>query len=383
MLRKRLGTIALFIPELETGGAERQLIELAKALDKEAWKVLILTLRPSTSAPADAGGTNGIEFFHLSGGNRLYSGYGLLRILAKENVNILHSYLMGAQYYSFFASLFFRNVKFIFSIRDSRSYAEYDKTKGKIFNWMLKRFSHRIGCLIFNSRAGFESKKSLVPSEKVRIIPNGIDTRRFHPDRSCRASLRAEIGAQENDLLVGALGNVNVYKDYATFIRAAKIIQERMENVRFVLIGKDGSELGREMKGMAKKIGLDPVFHFLGHRKNADRLLAGLDVLCSSSVTESFSNAICEGMACGIPCVATDVGDSALIVGDTGIVVPPRSPGLLADGILRLLQLDPVARENLGKAARSKIIRDYSMQNMVADTEEAYKALIDARRFDR
>jgi len=101
-----------------------------------------------------------------------------------------------------------------------------------------------------------------------------------------------------------------------------------------------------------------------------------MDILCSSSVTEGFSNSICEGMSSGIPCVVTDVGDSALIVGNTGIVVPVGNPGLLANGILKLLNLSPAERKGLGIESRKRIEENFSVSRMVAETEKVFESLL-------
>src|SRR5262249_12926770 len=91
---------------------------------------------------------------------------------------------------------------------------------------------------------------------------------------------------------------------------------------------------------------------------------------------EAFSNAICEGMACGVPCVVTDVGDSCRIVGDTGIVVPPQNPEALATGLIRQLNLNPTERERLATAARQRILQNFNLAQMVKRHEHVYEALL-------
>lgn len=103
---------------------------------------------------------------------------------------------------------------------------------------------------------------------------------------------------------------------------------------------------------------------------------AGFDILCSSSISEGFSNAIAEAMACGVPCVVTDVGDSAEIVGDTGVVAPPRAPDVLANALATLLLLTPSERAILGKRARARIVARYQIATMVDRTSAVYQGLV-------
>ena len=113
-------------------------------------------------------------------------------------------------------------------------------------------------------------------------------------------------------------------------------------------------------------------FHLLGERQDVPRITAAFDVATLSSVSEGFPNVLGEAMACGIPCVATDVGDSALIVGDMGVVVPPRNPERLAEGIQKLLNLSKEEREKFGKRAREHIKTHYALERIVEMYETLY-----------
>ena len=117
--------------------------------------------------------------------------------------------------------------------------------------------------------------------------------------------------------------------------------------------------------------GIRQNFHLLGRRQDIPRLTAALDLATSSSCGEGFPNVVGEAMACGIPCVVTDVGDSALIVGKTGKVVPPHDPEALASAWKELLRLTPQVRQKLGNAARKRVETEYSL----AAAARRYEAL--------
>ena len=107
---------------------------------------------------------------------------------------------------------------------------------------------------------------------------------------------------------------------------------------------------------------------------NFKNLYSGFDILCSTSLFgEGFSNVIAEAMSCEVPCIVTDVGDSKMIVGECGMVIPPNDEQRLYDAIMQMIQR---ARQLLGKLSRNKIVREFSLQRMVDETQNIiYKTL--------
>ncbi len=128
-----------------------------------------------------------------------------------------------------------------------------------------------------------------------------------------------------------------------------------------------------ELVGWIDAAGIRERCHLLGRREDIPRLNAALDLASSSSCGEGFPNVIGEAMACGVPCVVTDVGDSALIVGDTGRVVPPKNPEALAGAWRELIERGPEQRHQLGAAARCRVGKHYSLQAIVAQYEKLYE----------
>lgn len=100
-----------------------------------------------------------------------------------------------------------------------------------------------------------------------------------------------------------------------------------------------------------------------------------IDILSSSSYGEGFPNVIGEAMACGVPCVVTDVGDSAVIVGDTGLVVPPKNPKALAQSMKKMIEVGKEKREGLGMKARDRIMDNYSIEKVVKEYEKLYEGI--------
>ena len=142
--------------------------------------------------------------------------------------------------------------------------------------------------------------------------------------------MRRELGLSENVILVGLIARFDAMKDHETFFKAAGLLIRRLPGVHFMLAGAGVSIENAPLARMVCKNGLNGAVHLVGPRDDVPRLTAALDLGTSASIGEGFCNAIGEAMACAVPCVATDVGDAARIVADTGRVVPPRNPEALA-----------------------------------------------------
>jgi len=153
-------------------------------------------------------------------------------------------------------------------------------------------------------------------------------------------------------------------------------VAARSPSAHFVLCGDGVTSDNAALAGWIEAAGLRERCHLLGPRDDMPRLTAALDVACSASAYgEGFSNVLGEAMACEVVCVATDVGDAALIVGDTGSVVPPRDPAALAAALGAVLALDPGARAQMGRAARARVEEKFDLSTCVARYAALYSRL--------
>jgi glycosyltransferase involved in cell wall biosynthesis len=236
----------------------------------------------------------------------------------------------------------------------------------------LAALSGRPSAIVCNSTAGRLAHEALgYHPRRWSLIPNGFDTGTFQPCAGARVDIRRELGLPDTIELVGLLARFHPMKDHATFLNAARIVSAARPDVHFVAAGR-GVAGNAALEAMVAELKLGQRVHLLPARHDAARFLAALDVAVSSSYSEAFPNVVGEAMACGTPCVVTDVGDSALLVGDAGVMVPPRDPALLAAGILRVLDLDGSARASLGRAARERILSTFSLAGAAATYERLY-----------
>lgn len=217
-------------------------------------------------------------------------------------------------------------------------------------------------------------------ADRMVVIPNGFELDRFHPDAAARARIRRELGLSEEALVVGLVARVHPDKDHRGFVAAARRVAERNARAMFVLAGDGASAANGELCRWIDEAHLHDRVRLLGRRSDVPDLLAAVDVLASSSRTEGFPQVLGEAMLCGVPCAATDCGDSREIVGGTGRVVPTSDPAALGAAILDLLALSATERAALGRTARERIRTRYGIEVAAQRYIALYAELARARR---
>jgi glycosyltransferase involved in cell wall biosynthesis len=243
------------------------------------------------------------------------------------------------------------------------------------------RLTRKIVYCSEQSRRSYE-KRGFAPMRGT-VIPNGFDLSRFGPDAAARAAVRDEVGVPPDAPLVGLVARYDPFKDHATFFRAAALVARANPAAHFLLCGHKVDRDNRELAQLASDPALAGRCHLLGRRADVQRVYAALDVLASSSISEAFPLAVGEAMASGVPCAVTDVGDSSLLVGTTGKVVPPRDPAALAAAIETLLAMPPEQRQALGRAARARVEERFTLEAVTGRYEDLYEQLADAPRAKR
>jgi glycosyltransferase involved in cell wall biosynthesis len=366
--------IALLIRSLDCGGTERQVVALAKALDKGSFAVTIVSFYSGGSLEKELE-MSGVRLISLDKRGR-WDLPGFLsrfaRCLRLLRPDVVHGYLDIPNLLALSAKFLFPSTQIIWGARAS------DINLGH-YDW-LRRLSFRLECIfsrladyiIVNSNAGrLHLLKHGFPAEKLRVISSGFDTERFRPDRVARAKVRREFGVSEDLILIGIVGRLDPVKDHYTFLRAASLLCKERRDVRFVCVGSGAESYAAKLYQFAEQLGLAEAVTWIETRSDIPAVYNALDINVSSSESEGFSNVVGEAMACGVPCVVTDAGDSALIVGDTGIVVPARDPQALCAGLISCLGWD---REEIGKRARQRIEENWSVKRMTEQTESVILA---------
>jgi glycosyltransferase involved in cell wall biosynthesis len=212
-------------------------------------------------------------------------------------------------------------------------------------------------------------------ASKIVVVPNGFDLAAFRPDETARTSVRCELKIPPQAPLVGWIGRLHPQKNIDGFFEAAAQLHQRLPQVHFLLAGEGLNASNPAVSHAIQVSGLGEFTHLLGIRNDIPRLMAGIDVLASTSAGEAFSNVLGEAMSCGVPCVVTDVGDSAQIVGDIGRVVASGDMIGLASRLEELLTLSPTERTALGERARERVAQYFDIRNVVKQYECFYDQL--------
>ena len=216
--------------------------------------------------------------------------------------------------------------------------------------------------------------------DKMQVIPNGFDLDHFAPDAAARISVRRELDLADDATLIGMVARVDPQKDHGNFINAAALLRTRLPDAHFLLCGSGVTEANQWMSELVRGAGIGVKCHLLGKRDDIPRLTAALDVATtSSSYGEAFPLVIGEAMASGVPCVVTDVGDSAYIVGETGRVVPVGDPYALAMGWLDIVAKPADERRAMGEAARARVVSLFSVDDVVSRYQDLYRELLGIR----
>ena len=359
---------------LERGGAERQLVMLASGLRRQGWLVAVACFYAGGPFQRDLEQA-GVQVINLAKRGR-WDTFGflwrLMRMIRKTRPDIVHGYLPVPNILSLLVRLNRPSSLIVWGVRASNvDFSQYDWLSRVTF-WLQCRLARYPDLIIVNSSAGLEHHVVHgFPRGAMRVIQNGIDTSRFCFDPEGRERMRRAWGVPQSAVLVGLVGRVDPMKDHPTFLRAAALLISTDSRWWFVCVGDGAPEDMARLSKQAIELGVEQRLIWAGACDNMSAVYSALDVAASSSSCgEGFPNVVAEAMACGRPCVVTDVGDSARIVGEFGVVVPARDAAALCDGIYRLhvrLERNCTA---LAQQVREHVIKSFGQQALINATVE-------------
>ena len=366
------------ITSLDVGGAETMLARLVVGDTAGSISHSVVSLKPGGTLRArveDAG----VPARDVAIGRRRGAFVGLGRLAAimrAARPAVVHSWLYHADLMATLALALSgrrRATRLVWGVRCSDMDMHRYARSTRLILKLLPSLSSRTDLVLCNSNAGRTVHERLgYRPPRWRVVPNGVDVDRFRPRPGERAGIRAELGLYDGSFVVGMCARVDPMKDHDNFVKAAALFAETAPEARFVLVGAGTDEPGSALNRAIAVSGIAGRFVRLGQRQDIDRVCAALDVATlSSAFGEGFPNVLAEAMACGVPCVATDVGDSASIIGDTGLVVPPRNAEALSLAWDRLRRESCEHRAIRSAAARRRVTSRYALATMI----DAYRTL--------
>lgn len=370
--------IVFLVRNLNYGGAERQLVALARGLHARGHGVAVVVfysggpLEPELRAA-------GIPVISSAKRDRWDVPdflWRLGRTLRAERPDAVHGYLSASNTLSLLLKPL-HGGRSVWGVRASDIDPDRYDWVARLDGFVEARLARFAGLVIANSHAGRDhALQAGFPAAKTIVIPNGVDTQRFRPDPASRAKVRAELGVTPDQRLVGRVGRIDPQKDYPTFLRAMATVAAARPEARFVVVGAGPEEQLAALRSLASELGLTERLTWAGARGDMPAVYGALDLAVSSSAYgEGTPNVVAEAMACGVPCVVTDVGDSAAVAGGLGEVVPRVDPAALAAATLRML--DRVDRGVVDPAAlRNHVVQSLSLEALIDRTEGALLGLV-------
>jgi len=364
--------VVLIARMLSVGGAERQFVALAKGLHSRRCDVHVVLFYGGGDLEAELAEA-GVPIYCLEKAGRwdLFSFVARFqRALGRLEPSVVYSFLDLPNILSALFWPMMGRPRLVWSIRAAGVEMEHYDWLTRSASCLEARLSGRASWVIANSHAGAAwAHERGFPYGRISVVENGIDTERFQPDPAGRARVRSEWDVGDDEILVGLTGRLDAMKDHPNFLQACAALLVSRPFLKFACIGSGPAAYHAELVALAESLGIGSRLIWTGPRSDMPAVYSALDVACSASAFgEGFSNAVGEAMACGVPCVVTDVGDSSRIVGNCGEVVPPRNASRLAAAIG--VMLDRLCCEaDLKQRCRARIETNFSVASMVTSTE--------------
>jgi glycosyltransferase involved in cell wall biosynthesis len=366
--------IVFLIPSLAPGGAERQLATLARELARRGEKVTVVVFRSGGALEAPLRHA-GVEILSPDKRGRFDTlGFlarlaGLLRALGPD---VLHGYLPTANLAALAMRPFLRGARIVWGVRASDvDHSAYGPLSRAVYG--VERMLARLPDLILvNSHRGRERYVSRgFPKSRTVVVENGIDCDYFAPRAEEGRAMRGRWGIGSDEIVVGLAARLDPMKDHETFLRAAALAAKARSDLRFVCVGGGPEAEFARLRALAGSLGVPAVF--AGECHDMPAAYSAFDIAACTSTGEGFPNMVAEAMACGVPVAASDVGDCARIVADSGIVMPPRDPQAMAHAWLRLVALTVAERKALGAKARERVAAQFSVASLAEKTLRALR----------
>lgn len=371
------------ISGLTAGGAERMLYKLARESRRHGVEPVVVCLGPpgSLSRPFEDAG---VRVHHLGWRKDalLPFRFGrLVSLLRREAPDVVQGWMhQGNLAASAAAGLARSRARVFWSVHGSLYSLRHETLANAALIRLAALLSFHPRAIVYVSRvAAAQHARRGFPAAKARVIPIGFDLDALPASTDAlRAAARARLGLDPDAKCVGWMARHDPKKDPLNFIEAAAVaaraLPDARARVRFVMVGRDIDALPY-LRERARALGVEDRFTFLGERPDGAACMPAFDLFASSSYTEAFPNVLGEALCAGVPCVVTDVGDCAHLVGEAGVGVPPRDPAALGAAIARLLNLSEAERAEMGAKGRARVRDHFSLERV----EAMYRALHEGR----
>lgn len=376
--------ILFLVQSLHQGGAERQLVTLLRGLDSNRFRSLIVTYYPGGEWEKSVAEIPGVEIRTLRLKNRfdiIGIVYRLTRLIGRFKPAILYGLLGDACLLVLLQKFFHHQCRVIWGLRSV--YVDFSRysTTSKWTYQISARLSAYVDQIIANSWSGreYHAARGYEP-EKIVVVANGIDLDYFKASPAAGSELRNMLSIPSEGVVVGRVGRLDAMKDYPTFLKAARILLDKRPEIRFIIAGGGTLKIKEELKTLAASLRIQERLFWLGSRDDLPAVYSACNLTCSSSIGESFPNVVAESLACEVPCVATDVGDSRRVLGNGGLLVPAGDAGKMAAAWEKMLAMPARLLRERGAAGRRHVAEHFSEKRMVRETEKVFDRVLKESR---
>lgn len=370
--------LSLLARSLGVGGTERQLAELATGLARRGHDVTITTFY-ADNVYQESLERSGVRLRSMDKRGRWHIASflgAIARSIGALQPEIVYSFLPVPNLLAALLKPVLPHHRLVWSIRASKLQAHrYDALSR--FAFRLEPWLARVPDLVIsNSKAGRRDAIDRgFPAKRLAVVPNGIDVERFRlANQAERAGARAALGLPTDAVIVGMVARPDPMKDHEGFLRAIAAAAMN-KDIRAIVAGVEPGPRAMGMQAIAESLGIASRIVWAGPVADVRQVYAALDILCvASAYGEGFPNVLGEAMACGVPCVATDVGDAIEILGGLGAIAPRADPPALAAALLRMI--DRAAGDAaLPARLRARVVAHYGLDSMVDATERLLLAV--------
>lgn len=370
------------ITSLGRGGAEQMLFRILENGGAANQGIAVISMT--------AGGANGQKISNLGipvfdlgmrqGTPSVRALWHFRKLINQLEPDIVHCWMYHANILGSVARLLHLiRVPIIWNIRHSVEDIQNEKAMTRFIIRLGIKLAHIPDRIIYNSSLAAKQHSALgYPSQKTIIIPNGFDCAQLKPNLAARQRLRTELDITSDKIAVIHVARFHPMKDHGNFLQATERLSQDSRYM-FILVGPGVTLENPWFSARVRALDLNR-YRLLGERNDVQDVYSAADISCLSSYGEGFPNVLGESMACGLPCVATDVGDSSYIIGDTGLIVPSRDPQALAKAIARIGAEAPKDRQARGELARQRIQQNFSLKAIVEQYTKLYDSVINKTR---
>lgn len=348
------------------GGAERQVCDLADQFTEKGHSVLLVSMTGETVNRPQSAKVYVSELKMAKTPIDFIKAYWQMRKIIKQfKPDVVHSHMVHANLFARLLRISTHMKKLICTAHSSN-----EGSRGRMLAYRVTDWLCDLSTNVSQEAVDVSVKRSAVPASRIMAIPNGIDTERFTFNQSSRANLRTQLQLADNTPLILAVGRFTEAKDYPNLLTAFSQLSSDVNPAQLAIIGI--GEQQAKIEALVAELDLASRVHFLGLQRNVHEWMCAADLFVLSSAWEGFGLVVAEAMACERIVVATDCGGVKEVLGECGILVPPKDSAALSRGLCNGLAFSTVTAKSQGKLARERVLQNFSIEAVTNEWLQLY-----------